>query len=171
MNIFFANIVVVSRARQFLMSQNTLQSTSSESSQSVNGDLSTKISRNVLNIHAFETSYESKNAKQSPKSHIFYKQVVSCSSSPQVIEKKAMAGEGNSSNLRQATVFDSKADTSATSLRSPSKKCYGAPDLSKDRNVEADFKKSLADLRRVTKFSMVSQWFATKITHCIMGLM
>lgn len=129
---------------------NAVESASSGSSQSENGDLPADISRAVLNRN------ESKYLMPSPKSHSLHKQVGLglFSSSPQAVDKKPTTAERGSLNVREANVFDSKV---TASLRSPSKKCYGAPALSKARNPDADIKSSLADLRRVTKFSMVSQ--------------
>jgi hypothetical protein len=129
---------------------NAVESASSGSSQSETGDLPADISRAVLDRN------ESKYLMPSPKSHSLHKQVGSFSSSPHASDKKPTTAERSSLNVREANVFDSRA---TASLRSPSKKCYGAPALSKTRNPDADGKTSLGDLRRVTKFSMVSQWF------------
>ena len=129
---------------------NAVESALSGSSQSDNGDLPADISRTVLNRN------ESKYLMPSPKSHSLQKKVGSFSSSPQAIDKKPTTAERSSLNVTEADVFDSKV---TASLRSPSKKCYGTPALSKARNPDTDGKTSLADLRRVTKFSMVSQWF------------
>jgi hypothetical protein len=44
-----------------------------------------------------------------------------------------------------------------TPLRSPSKKCYGAPDLSSPRNMQLEGK-SLEDLKKLTMFPIVSSF-------------
>lgn len=130
---------------------NAVESASSGSSQSENGDLPADISRAVLGRN------ESKYLMPSPKSHSMQKQVGSFSSSPHAIDKKPTTAARSSFNVREANVFFDSRVTAF--LRSPSRKCYGAPALSKARNPDPDGKTSLSDLRRVTKFSMVSQWF------------
>jgi hypothetical protein len=127
---------------------NAVESASSGSSQSETGDLPADISRAVLDRN------ESKYVMPSPKNHSLHKQVGSFSISPHAIDKKPTTAERSSLNVREASVFDSRV---TASLRAPSKKCYGAPALSKARDHDADGKRSLGDLRRVTKFSMVSQ--------------
>jgi hypothetical protein len=54
---------------------------------------------------------------------------------------------------RNTTICDC---TSPITLKSPAKKCYGAPHLSTSKKFKGDSKKSLAELSKVTKFPMAS---------------
>jgi hypothetical protein len=92
----------------------------------------------------------SKSVTCHTQGRVTFQKATPCTSNIHTNEKRPW---GSGSPRRESTSFDRPYPTI---LSSPSKKCYGAPDLSTSKRSERDGKKTLAELRRVTKFPMVS---------------
>ena len=104
----------------------------------------------------------SKSVTCHTQGRVTFRKAPPCTSNIHTNEQKPW---GSGSPRRESTLFDRPYPTI---LSSPSKKCYGAPDLSTSKRSERDGKKTLAELRRVTKFPMVSA--SSKLTHNIIIL-
>ena len=128
------------------------ENSSFSNSQNDDHDFPTELSREPLAEEIVLTNFISNGLLLSPSNHVSFQALAPSTSIAHVIEQKPWRGGSpsrDSNVLGRALPF---------TPRSPSKKCYGAPELSTFlRNSKADEKKkSLEELRRVTKFPMVS---------------
>lgn len=128
------------------------ENSSFSNSQNDDHDFPTELSREPLAEKNVQTNFVSNGLLLPPSNHVAFEALAPCTSVPHVNEQKPWRGGSpsrDSNVLGRALPF---------TPRSPSKKCYGAPELLTSlRNSKADGKKkSLDELRRVTKFPMVS---------------
>jgi hypothetical protein len=135
------------------------ENSSFSNSQNDDHDFPTELSREPLAEKIVQTNLISNGLLLSPSNHVSFEALAPSTSIAHVHEQKPWRGGSPSrdSVLGRALPF---------TPRSPSKKCYGAPELSTSlRNSKADEKKkSLEELRRVTKFPMVCfpSWLSQK---------